>query len=226
MERAPLETRAMTTQRQALQEPTEIQVWDPFVRVAHWTIAIGFLTAYLTEDDLLTVHVWAGYIVGALVLLRVVWGFVGPRHARFADFMCGPRTAFAYLWDLLRFSARRYVGHSPAGGAMAVALLLFLAGTVASGLMLYAEDRGAGPLAQFYAQGSSTTSATPGAAKGDKDDGKEHRKPKSAFEDIHEVLANVTLVLVIIHILGVVLASFVHHENLARAMITGRKRRE
>lgn len=216
------ENRAVTGQ-----ELAEMQVWDPFVRVAHWTIAIGFLIAYLTEDDLLTVHVWTGYVVGALVLLRVVWGFVGPRHARFADFVCGPRMAFAYLWDLLLFSAKRYVGHSPAGGAMVVALLLFLAGTVASGLVLYAEDRGAGPLAPLYTQGPSTVAAAPAAAKvsrGDKDDGRGRRE--SAFEEIHEVLANVTLVLVIIHILGVVLASFVHHENLARAMITGRKRRE
>ncbi|MGD9883195.1 cytochrome b/b6 domain-containing protein [Reyranella sp.] len=217
----------MTTQGRTLQEPIEIQVWDPFVRVAHWAIAIGFLIAYFTEDDLLTVHVWAGYVVGALVLLRVAWGFVGPRHARFADFVCGPRTAFAYLWDLLRFSARRYVGHSPAGGAMVVALLLFLAGTVASGLVLYAEDRGAGPLAPFYTQGSSAAAA--GAAKasnGDEDEGKQRKKRESAFKEIHEVLANVTLALVIVHILGVVLASFVHRENLARAMITGRKRRE
>ncbi|MGE4076440.1 MAG: cytochrome b/b6 domain-containing protein, partial [Reyranella sp.] len=127
----------------------------------------------------------------------------------------------------LRFSARRYVGHSPAGGAMVVALLLFLAGTVASGLVLYAEDRGAGPLAPFYTQGSSAAAA--GAAKasnGDEDEGKQRKKRESAFKEIHEVLANVTLALVIVHILGVVLASFVHRENLARAMITGRKRRE
>ncbi|MGE4080662.1 MAG: hypothetical protein AB7F22_34520 [Reyranella sp.] len=65
----------MTTQGRTLQEPTEIQVWDPFVRVAHWTIAIGFFIAYLAEDDLLTIHVWAGYVVGTLMLMRVVWGW-------------------------------------------------------------------------------------------------------------------------------------------------------
>ena len=125
----------------AMQNSAEIEVWDPFVRVAHWTIAIGFFVAYLTEDDFMTVHVWAGYVVGALVLLRIVWGFAGPRHARFSDFACGPIKALAYLRDLFLFRAERHVGHSPAGGAMVIALLLFLAATVASGLILYAEDR-------------------------------------------------------------------------------------
>ncbi len=209
------------------QEPIEIEVWDGFVRAAHWAIAVGFAVAYLVEDDLLTVHVWAGYVVGALVVLRVVWGVVGPRHARFADFVYGPRMVLGYLWDLLRFSAKRYVGHSPAGGAMVIALLLFLAGTVASGLVLYADERGAGPLAPYFSQGSSA--AAPGVAtvsSPDKNRGKDRDKRESAFEEIHEVLANVTLALVIIHVLGVILASFVHDENLTRAMITGRKRRE
>ncbi|AMS39093.1 MULTISPECIES: cytochrome b/b6 domain-containing protein [Aminobacter] len=59
---------------------SEIQVWDPFVRMAHWTLALGFFVAYLTED-VMTVHVWAGYVVGVLVPARIVWGFLGPRHA-------------------------------------------------------------------------------------------------------------------------------------------------
>ena len=230
-----LEDRTMATERgaSAAREPADMPVWDSFVRAAHWTIAIGFLIAYVTEDDLLTVHVWAGYVVGALVLMRVVWGFVGPRHARFADFVYGPRTVFVYLWDLVRFSARRYVGHSPAGGAMVVALLLLLGGTVASGLVVYADEHGAGPLAPYFAQRSSATA--PGEADAsvrdrdegkDRDRGEKREKRESAYEDIHEVLANVTLAFVIVHILGVVLASFVHRENLARAMITGRKRRE
>jgi cytochrome b len=214
----------------AVQNSTEIEVWDPFVRVAHWTIAIGFFVAYLTEDDFMTVHVWAGYVVGVLVLLRIVWGFAGPRHARFSDFACGPIKALAYLRDLFLFRAERHVGHSPAGGAMVIVLLLFLAATVASGLILYAEDRGAGPLAPFLAQVPSTAPAQPSQEAKASDDnereGEGRNRRESPFEEIHEVLANVTLALVILHILGVVLASFVHHENLTRAMITGRKRRE
>ncbi|MGE0674874.1 MAG: cytochrome b/b6 domain-containing protein [Methylibium sp.] len=211
----------------SVQNSTEVRVWDPFVRVAHWTIAIAFIVAYLTEDDSMTVHVWAGYVIGILVLLRVIWGFFGPRHARFTDFVCGPIPALAYLRDLFLFRAKRHVGHSPAGGAMVIALLLFLAATVASGLVLYAEDRGAGPLAPFLAQAPSASVPPPDGARSTQlKEGERRMRRESALEEIHEALANVTLVLVIIHIMGVILASFIHHENLTRSMVTGRKRRD
>ncbi len=172
------------------------------MRVFHWTLVVAFTVAYLTEDDLLTVHVWAGYVVGALVLARVVWGFLGPEHARFSDFVYAPATTFRYLRDLLRFGAERHLGHSPAGGAMVVALLLLLAATVVTGLVVYGGDQQAGPLAGLV---SETTG--------------------EAWEEVHEVIANVTLAFVLAHIAAVIFASFAFRENLPRAMITGYKRR-
>lgn len=205
-------------------EPNEVRVWDPFVRIAHWTIAIGFFVAYFTEDEAMTVHVWAGYVIAVLVLLRIAWGFIGPRHARFADFAYSPKKDVEYLRGLLLARAPRYIGHSPSGGAMVFALLLFLAITVSTGVILYAEEEGAGPLAPLYTQMEASQS---GNDDPDRDgEGREGAERESAFEEIHEVAANATLGLVIFHILGVILASFVHHENLARAMVTGRKRRE
>lgn len=103
---------------------TTVRIWDPFVRLIHWTVAIGFFVAYLTEDDVLSVHVWAGYVVGALVLVRIVWGFIGTRHARFTDFIYRPRTVLTYMRDLPRARSKRYLGHSPAGGTMVIALLM------------------------------------------------------------------------------------------------------
>lgn len=192
-----------------MQQKLEVLVWDPFVRLAHGAVAIGFLLAFVTAEDALRVHVWAGYLIGVLLVLRIVWGVVGPRHARFADFLNRPASVFAYLRGLLTGTARRYLGHSPAGGAMVVALLIGLAGTVGTGLLLYAVKKQAGPLAPLIIEPAAPPPPVDLA---------------DALEEIHELAANLTLTLVLLHVAGVALASFVHRENLPRAMITGRKR--
>ena len=179
----------------------QVYVWDSFVRLFHWTLVVAFTIAYLTEDDLLAVHVWAGYVVGALIVARLVWGMIGSRHARFSDFIYEPATTFRYVRDLILFRAERHLGHSPGGGAMVVLLLLFLTATVVTGLVVYGGEHQAGPLAGMFS----------------KDTGE-------AIEGAHKVLANITLAFVLAHIAAVILASFAHHENLVRAMITGYKR--
>lgn len=70
-----------------------VLVWDPLVRIGHWLLAAAFAVDYLTEGEPLQLHVWAGYTIGGIVLLRILWGFVGPRPARFADFLRGPGAA-------------------------------------------------------------------------------------------------------------------------------------
>lgn len=201
-----------------------VRVWDIFVRVSHWALAAGFFVAYFTEDNLLLLHVWAGYLVGVLVVLRLLWGVVGPKHARFTDFVCGPRRAAGYLLDLFRFRAPRYLGHSPAGGAMAVVLWIGLLVVVWSGLEFYAIEEGAGPLAA--ASGANNADA-PGAARlvlvsEEPSEGEGGRK--GLWEAVHEAGAEILFVLVLLHIAGVVLASLVHRENLIRSMVNGMKR--
>lgn len=75
--------------------PAEVSVWDPFVRLFHWSVVALFVAAWIAGDDLESLHVAAGYAIAALLALRLVWGFVDPKHARFANFVRGPRQVAA-----------------------------------------------------------------------------------------------------------------------------------
>jgi len=179
-----------------------IKVWDPLVRIFHWSLVLFFFLSYFTEDDWITVHSYAGYIVGFLIAFRLVWGVIGTRYARFTDFITSPQKVINYAKQLISGKAKRYIGHNPAGAAMIVLLLISLTLTVISGVALFATD-GQGPLAATF---FSTWS-------------------DELLEEVHELLANLTLLLVIGHIAGVLLGSLIHRENLIRAMITGEKKR-
>ena len=135
-----------------------VRVWDLFIRLFHWTLVAAVLTAWFTEDDLLGLHTWAGYTVMALIGARLLWGLVGPRHARWSDFVRGPRATLAYLGDALRGHATRHLGHNPAGAVMVVALLVGLTATAVTGVMLLGAGEGAGPLAATL-QGFSPAAA-------------------------------------------------------------------
>ena len=193
-----------------------VKIWDPLVRVFHVALAITFFVAYFTEDDFMTLHAWSGYAVGGIVLLRIAWGFVGPKHARFSDFLFGPWRTLKYLKALLSGNSERYLGHSPAGAIMVFVLLATLLALVWTGLEVYAIEENAGPLAGVSASIVSVAHADDDGEKGDDGD---------FYEDIHEFLANFTLVLIALHVLGVLLASAAHKENLTWSMLTGRKRK-
>jgi cytochrome b len=191
----------------------KVRVWDLFVRIGHWALVVAFAVAYLTEGEPRVVHTVAGYVVAIYVAARVVWGFVGTPPARFATFVVSPFAGLRYLGALLTGRAPRHVGHSPAGAWMVLLLLAALAATTVAGLTLYAVHDGAGPFAGFVAPATHG----PGLPE----------DPREEFwEETHELLANVTLLLVLLHVAGVVVASRAHKENLARAMVTGEKRAE
>lgn len=112
-----------------------IRVWDPVVRIGHWTLALGFVAAFLAEEGDL-VHQVAGYVAAGAVAVRLVWGVIGPEHARFANFVPGPRRLLGHLAALLRGRDRRHIGHNPAAGAMALTLLLMVLFLGVTGFML------------------------------------------------------------------------------------------
>ena len=102
---------------------TTVKVWDPLVRVLHWSLAIVFLANFINEggDPL---HNWLGYAALFLIGVRFVWGLIGPRRARFSDWVRGPRTIRVYLRERLAGRSRRQLGHNPAAAAMMVSLLI------------------------------------------------------------------------------------------------------
>jgi cytochrome b len=117
------------------QRPDTVKVWDPFVRVFHWSLVILFALAWLSEDRQ-SLHQPIGYAILALVAARIAWGFVGSRHARFADFVWSPQATLAYLRGLLTGTAPRVLGHNPLAGVMILALLAMLLATGASGWLM------------------------------------------------------------------------------------------
>lgn len=187
-------------------DKAEVKVWDPLVRVFHWTLVAAFFIAYFSEaeDGALVLHTYAGYTVLGLILVRLLWGFIGSRHARFSDFMRRPAIVIDYLREILTLHPRRYLGHNPAGGLMIIALLVSLLVTGFSGLAVLAIEEQAGPLVGWFS----------GVGESWED----------LFEEMHEFFANFTLFLVVVHVAGVIVESLLHHENLVRAMFTGRKR--
>ena len=173
------------------QSPDMVRVWDIVVRVFHWSLVAIFAAVWLTSDDFVWLHKILGYGVLILIAVRLVWGFIGGKYARFSEFVKSPGTVISYLKDMKNGRERRYLGHNPAGGAMIIMLLLALLVTGITGWM-------------------STTDAYWGIRW---------------VEEVHEFSADVCIVLVVGHVLGVIYASRKHGENLVKAMITGLKRR-
>ncbi|MBI3672756.1 MAG: cytochrome B [Rhizobiales bacterium] len=99
------------------------RVWDPLVRVFHWSLAASFAVAWFTPGDSGVLHQWAGFAAAGLVAIRVLWGFLGTPYARFSQFVRHPAEVLAYLRDIAAAREARHLGHNPAGGAMIVALL-------------------------------------------------------------------------------------------------------
>jgi cytochrome b len=168
------------------EQSTSIRVWDPFIRFFHWTLVLAFALAWASAEEWDWLHEQTGYYILAVVGLRVIWGLIGTRHARFADFLYRPARTVSYLRGLASGRGERFIGHNPAGGWMVVALLLMLVLTGATGIMLEGNEHG-------------------------------------LWEEVHEVAAYSTVVLVGVHVAGVLAATVLHGENLIKAMWTGRK---
>lgn len=193
----------------------KVKVWDPAVRLFHWSLVLLFFVAYFTGEDEGSIHIYAGYTICGLVTFRIIWGFIGSRYARFSDFVYGPSAVKKYLESLIARNPTHYIGHNPAGGWMVILLLISISLISWSGLEVYGAE-GHGPLAKSEIQLISVAHADSDHEGGDSEE-------EEFWEEIHEFISNFTLFLVFIHIAGVAASSHLHKENLPRAMVTGYK---
>jgi cytochrome b len=210
-----------------------INVWDIAIRVFHWALVGCFAIAFISSEDSRKLHVIFGYSVLSLVIFRIFYGFVGPRYARFCDFLYPPAQIADYLKGLLIGRPKHYIGHNPAGGFMVAILLLSLLSLTLTGLKAYGV-KGHGLLAKHEISFMSKAFAD-GDEKEEHDNHKRRSRSDKDFqitekngkdefwEEVHETIAYFTLFFVSIHIMGVFVSSLVHQENLIKAMITGRK---
>lgn len=187
-------------------EVEQIKVWDLPLRLFHWTLVAAFALAWLSaEAGILEAHVLIGYFLIGLLLFRLVWGFAGSEFSRFRSFLFGPAETVAYLKSLRTAHPIHYYGHNPAGALMVFTLLALLGAIFVSGLLTLATVDYEGPLL-FLANAVSDETA-------------------DFFRRAHDLLVDLALVLIPLHLLGVVQGSLQHRENLARAMVTGWKRK-
>lgn len=207
---------------------TSERSWDPIVRVTHWVVALAILLNGLINEGGSVLHVWIGYIALAMLLLRIVWGFVGPVEARFSSFLPSISGARAHASDLAAGRGRPYRSHNPLGSLMVYALWSVLAVIIVSGIIMAGPPPLSGPPADGPSQAQDLSPAATADADGDDRDGygeEGDRRPEqeSIVEEVHEIAANLILILAALHIGGVAVESYLSRTNLARQMVTGRR---
>jgi cytochrome b len=184
--------------------PRSVRVWDPATRLFHWAlvilVAVNIYTGSIGGLWEMDLHMKSGYAILTLVLFRVVWGLVGSRHSRFADFVRGPAVAVAYLRRLRRGGGAPVRGHTPLGGWSVMAMLVSLLVQATTGLYANDDIFTEGPLAKTVSKATSDT-----------------------LTWVHDVNSNILFVLIGVHLLAVFGYLLVKRDNLIRPMITGRK---
>lgn len=206
-----------------MEQNNEIKVWDILIRIFHWSLIIAFFIAYFTGEEENNWHIYSGYTVLGLISFRVIWGFIGTKHARFSDFIYSPQTVFQYLKSLVMKHPKYYLGHNPGGGWMVILLLVSLFVVTISGLKVYAIEEGKGPLADS-SEIVLISESYASAGEYEYEEKEEQEDEEDFWEEIHEGATNFTLALIFLHIIGVIASSKLHNENLIKAMITGKKK--
>ena len=185
----------------------KIYIWDKFIRFFHWNLVLGIAAGYITaENDLIEAHSLIGYYLGVLLILRIIWGFLGKSHAKFSNFLFPLMKVPEYLLSLLsRKDIKDYQAHNPASAYMALTLMLVLGLLLISGSLVLGYLEFEGPL-------TSITNELPNGYK-------------STLVEIHEIFFDILITLIILHIAGAIISSILHKENLIKAMIHGYRKK-
>lgn len=181
----------------------KIYVWDLPTRLFHWSLVALVAFQWLSgefSDELLEFHLLGGYAILALAAFRLLWGFVGGRHARFGNFLRGVGPTLEYARALRANTAPRYLGHNPLGGWMIVALLAMLALQGITGLFASDDVMSGGPLRHLVSD-----------------------QLGEVLTELHEGSFNVLLTLVVAHVASIVAHRLFKGEDLVRPMLTGYK---
>jgi cytochrome b len=178
-----------------------VRVWDLPTRLFHWALVACIVGSAVTaySENALDWHARLGYTVGALLLFRIIWGFIGGRWSRFASFFYSPASVVAYLRG--RPHPDHLVGHNPLGAGSVFAMLAFLVAQVGTGLVSDDENFFQGPLNRFVSSS----------------------KALAATWYHKQVGQWILLALVVLHIVAVLYYLFRKRENLVRAMVGGDK---
>lgn len=176
------------------------RVWDLPLRLFHWLLAALVLFSWWSgENHEMEWHRTSGYVILALLVFRLWWGFAGSRTARFAQFVGGPSSVMAYARTLGSRTVHAADGHNPLGGWSVVAMLGALAGMVIAGLFSVDVDGlESGPLADYISFDGGRAAA-----------------------EVHEVLFKIVMILTIVHVAAIVFYLGYKRLNLVRPMVTG-----
>jgi cytochrome b len=177
-------------------------VWDLAVRLNHWALVAVFLLSWWSaEYDYQDVHILSGYIILALVLVRLYWGFIGSTTARFGSFVRGPRAIFSYAGDVLKRPGVASVGHNPMGALSVIVMLGLLFFQPILGLFSRDIDGlHSGPLSHLVGYSAGRLVA-----------------------DLHHLVFDLLLIFVALHLMAIAFYIFYKRDNIVSAMVSGTK---
>jgi cytochrome b len=201
------------------------RTWDPLVRITHWGIAAVVILNGLILEGGDQPHVVAGYVALSLLALRLVWGIVGTEEARFSAFPPSASGAVAHVRGILAGGVETHRSHNPLGALMVYALWGALALTIATGLAMEADVfPGDGEREEYAALGTVAMPGAPVVLAERDDDEAGHgdaEGTEEATEKLHEIAANLVLILALVHVGGVAFEMARGDRGLIRRMTTG-----